>query len=264
MKQLSNEWFKARENKITGSKAGAILGMSPFANKHDVMLEMLGYKKFEGNAATEYGSFHEEYALTDFITEMGVNVEECGFIQHPDHNWLGASPDGLVGDNAILEIKCPYGLRESQSPEFKSIDQLDHYYAQLQLEMACTGRDTAYFYQWNRYKSMLEIVNFDPEWHEENIPLLREFYDDFLRRKEQTMDDLSSKYHAAKLAFDEAKDAFEQVKQQVIDVGRDTVGCLKVVTVERKGAIDYKKVPELEGVDLEPYRKKSTEFIKIT
>ena len=47
-----------------------------------------------------------------WITKLktGNFVEECGFIVHPEHDWLGgASPDGLVLDNTVLEIKCPFG-----------------------------------------------------------------------------------------------------------------------------------------------------------
>lgn len=263
-KQKTDEWLKQREGKITGSTAAAALGISPFMTKQDLMLTLLGHKKFEGNVATQYGEFHEELAIQDFEMELTCKVEEVGFLQHPDIEWLGASPDGLVGDDAVLEIKCPYNLRDDENPEFKSIDEQDHYYCQVQLEMLCAGRNKCYFFQWNRYAHVLEIVNFDPMWLEENLPLLAEFYSEFVRRKNQTNKDLADAYIAAKLAFDEAKSALDDAKQDLLDLKQDTVENIKITKSKAKGAIDYSKVPELKGVDLEPYRKKSYEKVSIT
>ena len=262
IEQRSEEWFAQRKNRVTGSVAGAILGMSPWMKPNDVMLTMLGHKKFEGNAATEYGTFHEEYALADFPHQR--SIQPVGFVVHPDFDWLGASPDGLIGDNAVLEIKCPFGLRNEENPQFKSIDEQDHYYAQIQIEMSCTGREICYFYQWNRFDSKLEIVHIDPEWLEENIPKLHAFYLEFEERKTETHEDLVAEYEAAKLAAAEAADRLDAVKEAIIALGKSTVGRLKVIEVERKGNINYSKIPELEGLDLEKYRGKSSKFWKIS
>ena len=164
MEQLSQEWFDARKGRVTGSQIGAILGVNPWSSTQDAMRSILGQSTFTGNVATEYGSRNEENAVFDFELETGITIKECGFIVHPEYDWLGASPDGLIGADAIAEIKCPFGLRENPDPEFKSLAHLPHYYAQVQYEMFCSERTTAYFIQWNRFKFDTEMVFFSQQY----------------------------------------------------------------------------------------------------
>ena len=66
--------------------------------------EYHGYEsEFIGNIATEHGNLHEPLAQMDYQVKTGNFVEECGFIVHPVYDWLGASPDGLVLDNTVLD-----------------------------------------------------------------------------------------------------------------------------------------------------------------
>ena len=114
MEQRSAEWFAARLNRVTGSAIGAILGLSPFATPADVMRRMVREyhgqeSEFKGNVATEYGQQNEQNAIADYEMQSGNKVQECGFFVHPDFEWLGASPDGLIGDDGLIEVKCPYG-----------------------------------------------------------------------------------------------------------------------------------------------------------
>ena len=141
IEQRSEEWFKQRVGMITGSRVGGILGLSPFNKPEDVMRSIVrehhgAPSEFEGNVATEYGNEHEDAAIFALEQELGIQIEETGF--HKVSEWLGASPDGLVGD-AVVEIKCPYGKRNATSEsDFKSAREQPHYYAQMQIEMFCT------------------------------------------------------------------------------------------------------------------------------
>ena len=55
--------------------------------------------------------------VTKYFKEVeGTVVKECGLFIHPEHNFLAASPDGLIGDNCVLEIKCPYSKYHQQGP----------------------------------------------------------------------------------------------------------------------------------------------------
>jgi len=180
MEQLSQEWFDARKGRVTGSQIGAILGVNPWSSTKDAMRSILGQSTFTGNVATEYGSRNEENAVFDFELETGITIKECGFIVHPEYNWLGASPDGLIGADAIAEIKCPFGLREKPDPEFKSLAHMPHYYAQVQYEMFCSERTTAYFIQWNRFKFDTEMVFFSQQYIDKTLPKLKEFHDEYL------------------------------------------------------------------------------------
>jgi len=281
MEQRSEAWFKSRVGKITGSRVGAILGCNPWQKPADVMRAMVreyhgAPKEFTGNIATEYGTFSEEYALAD-LKNLGYSVEEVGFIVHPDLEWLGASPDGLIGTDMVLEIKCPYGMRNQKDEDgFKSINAQDHYYAQVQIEMFCTGRTECLFFQWCDYANIIERVNFDPRWIEENIPKLHDFYQQYLaeikapgRHLDRMIEKpiLEARYLAALAAYDQAKEDIDDIKSELIalaDGQKTHVSGLIVQPIERKGNVDYKKIPELQGVDLETYRGSPVSSWRVT
>jgi len=282
MQQLSAE----RKGRITGSAVGAILGLSPFMTRYDVMRRMVRDwhglpAEFTGNVATEYGHQHEPMAIMDYeLKYSNIPVEEAGFFIHPEHDWLGATPDGLIGDNATLEIKCPFGKRNDETPAFKTLADQQHYYAQVQIELACTGRQFCEFFQWNKYGSSLEAVPYSPAWLADNLPKLREFYEAFLierefpecekyfeqRHKEQDnrlIIDLMADYQAACEAVMVAEENKNHLKEQIIlrCNGRESViSGHKVSKVVRKGNIQYNKIPELKDIDLEQYRGKDSEF----
>src|SRR5690625_2002475 len=185
MKQNTQEWHKIRIGKLTASRVGAALGMNPWQNPDDLIRAMVreahgAEPEFRGNIATSYGKQHEPLAVLDYMSDTTLMVEECGFYTHPDYPWLGASPDGFIGDGGILEIKCPFGQRDKNPPQFKSIYQQLHYYAQVQVQLACTGREWCHFYQWSQHGKINETVRFDPEWWEDNFPKMKEFYNRYL------------------------------------------------------------------------------------
>ena len=166
MEQRSTEWFNARKGRITGSMVGAVLGVNPWSTPDDAMRTMVrsyfgADSEFTGNIATEYGVTNEPNATKDFEMTTGLNVEEVGFIVHVEHDWLGASPDGFISDDAVIEIKCPFGKRHDVDPDFKSAIDQPHYYAQTQIEMYCSQRTKCYFYQWSPYADNLEEYELD-------------------------------------------------------------------------------------------------------
>ena len=277
MEQRSKEWFEARKGRITGSAIGAILGLSPFSTPSDVMRRMVrdAYNQeseFKGNIATEHGVKNETNALSDFAMQYD-NYEECGFFVHPDFEWLGASPDGLVGTDGMVEIKCPYGLRHAVSEsEFKPISDQMHYYAQMQYQMFCTGRKWCKFFQWSPYADKCEIVNFDPVFIEDTLPQLKAFYDIYLENIKpdnawRFLDggSLVQRYKMAKAALDAAQAELEEAKQALIDAtdGKGgKIGDLNVTLAKRQGSIAYAKAVKdlLPDADLDAYRGKDTEY----
>lgn len=174
--QRTEEWFKQRKNRITGSIAGACLGISKFKKPKDVMRDLVrAYhglpSEFQGNFATEYGKTAEDGAVYMYEMETGAATEECGFFEYQD--WLGASPDRLVGSGGVLEIKCPYG--KFGTVEFVEI--LPEYYAQVQIEMLCTGREWCDFMQWSPQGYEINCIGLDQDWLDENLPKLRAFWE---------------------------------------------------------------------------------------
>ena len=227
--QRTEEWLKKRVGLVTGSNIGAILGCNPFRKPKDVLRQMVreyhgADKEWQGNIATDYGTKFEPYAQGDFEMESGLDVVETGFHIH-DNKWIGASPDGLIDDDAVLEIKCPYGKRDSK--DFKSYIDQPHYYAQMQVEMYCTGRKKCYFYQWSSVGSMLEVVDYSQQWIDENLPKLKAFHElylseldndahlvDLVQTKEATL--LATEYANAKAKLEEAKGELELARSELI------------------------------------------------
>lgn len=290
IEQRSPVWFQARREKITGSVAGAILGLSPFMKPIDVMRNMVREyhgceREFNGNIATEYGTANEQTATTHLeMFHLDQPVVETGFHTHPELEWLGASPDGLLGLDGLVEIKCPFGQRDKNPPVFKSLLEIPHYYAQVQIEMACTGRKWVKFYQWAPNGDMLEEYQLDQNWLDENIPKLKAFYDSYLIEREmpnaQRYLDPKHKETTDKLVVDlvaEFSEVSDQIKaleiakkdllKEIIErcgERQSEINGHKLTKVERKGSVDYAKVPELNGVNLEQYRKPSSEHWKLS
>ena len=283
MKQLSTEWFEKRKSRVTGSNIGAILGLNPHKTADDVMREMVrayhgAERDFVGNAATEWGNYNEAGAIAEYQMETGNTVKETGFHIHPEHDWLGASPDGLIGDDGVSEIKCPYGQRNKVPTSFKTFKEQDHYAAQVQFEMYCTGRSWCDFYQWAPNGSSLERVPFDPEFVEWALPVLKAFHSRYLSEIDNK-DHLEPKRKfinsamAEKLTgeYDELTEAVDratQRKKEILDSlillagekNADICG-KKLTLVERVGSVSYAKLvkDKMPDVDLEPYRGKGSQ-----
>lgn len=163
IKQRSKEWYSARQGRITASQAGTILGMNPNAKPEDVL------KPFNGNDATQWGTFLEPH-ITAMISQW-IPVQEAGFYIHPDHDWLGASPDGFLPHKGVLELKCPFYHRHTPKPI------KPHYWAQTQIQMYVTNSDYCAFVQWwppNQFRAWPILP--DNEWLDKSIPKLFDFW----------------------------------------------------------------------------------------
>lgn len=187
MEQRSEEWFNIRKGRVTGSAVGAILGIAPFANQADILRRMVrdwhkAPSEFTGNIATNWGVQNEAGALLEYEMVTGNTVEPCAFYQY--EHWLGASPDGLVGDRGLVEIKCPFGIRYKRPPVFKTAAMQTHYYAQMQIQLFATDRDWCDFYQWTPYGDALERINRDESFLATVLPVLRNFYEKYLIERE--------------------------------------------------------------------------------
>lgn len=287
MKQRSEEWFAARVGRVTGSSAGAILGLSPHTTRADVMRRMVrdhygAEKEFQGHIATRHGQNHEDGATFDFQMETGLTVTEVGFLTYDD--WLGASPDGLTSDGGVLEVKVPFSLRKDQDPEFKTLYAQPHYYAQVQLEILCAGVGHAWFYQWAPHGRSLEKVEKDQAWLDENLPRLRQFHAEYLDELKSPDAHLAPKRveidtpKAAMMVqeWDELTNAIELAQErkkallaEMVAESKERDAMFagrKLTKVNKQGAISYAKAIKAiaPDADLEPYRGKATSYWGLT
>ena len=102
-------WFDARKGKLTASRFGAAVGICPYTSRAKALRVAVGTEKWSGNLdACRWGTVNERNAVKDYMVRTGNIVKSMGFKGHPDYDWLGGSPDGLVGDEGIIEVKCPF------------------------------------------------------------------------------------------------------------------------------------------------------------
>lgn len=167
-KQRTKEWYDERLGKFTASRISDLLGIKGLNKTGETYA-------FEKAVELVYGK-DEEDDFTSFDMQRGITLEplafrkfaelkdldfievqECGFFPYGKN--AGASPDGLVGKKAILEIKCP------RSPKFFNlvrcgIPAIDSCYIdQMQMQMLCTNSEKAYFFNYI-------VFNGEEMWHE--------------------------------------------------------------------------------------------------
>lgn len=285
IEQRTPEWFSQRKNRVTASLVGAILGVSPFMTRNQAMRAMVrdslgAENEFAGNPAVSWGNANENTARLDFEMDTGIETSPAPFV--PFEDWAGASPDAYIGNDALLEIKCPYGLRKDVNPSFKSLKEQPHYYAQVQFQMFCTGRNKAWFFQWSPYGSDITEVEFDKDWHDCNLPVLRQFYAEFLHELANNADehlhqtpridvDTPLAYKMIR-EWDEIAEQAARLEERKKDLLKQIVaaageqnanfGGRKLTLTKKAGTISYAKaIKELcPGADLEKWRGKPSEF----
>lgn len=150
--QRSEAWYDERCGSLTGSIFADVFARSkrdgkPLKAYYD-LIDRLIAERATGiptwtptTAAMQWGIDHEDEARDLYEAETGSIVEPVGFVPHPDVLWLGASPDGLIGTDGILEIKCP--ATTTHLRRIKAGVVPEEYKPQMLLEMLCTGRKWA-------------------------------------------------------------------------------------------------------------------------
>jgi putative phage-type endonuclease len=147
MEQRSPEWRAARLGKVTSSRIADVVartrtGYSTSRANYaaELVCERLTQKAAEGfvSAAMVWGLQKEPEARRLYEFERDVEVRTIGFIDHPRIGMSGASPDGLVGDDGLVETKCPITAKHIESVLGRTIPV--KYLAQMQWQMAATGR----------------------------------------------------------------------------------------------------------------------------
>lgn len=155
--QGTPEWFAQRLGKVTASRLADVMAKiktgeaaSRATYRAELVAERLTGKAAEGftNSAIKWGNDCEPLARSAYEAETGMLVTEVAMMTHPVIEMAGASPDGLVDVDGLLEIKCPE--TKTHIDTILSGDAPAKYIPQMQWQMACTGR------QW------VDFVSFDP------------------------------------------------------------------------------------------------------
>src|SRR5210317_183348 len=180
MEQLSQEWFEARLGKVTASRVSDVLATrkgqeSTVRAKYKLQLatERLTNKKTDThmNQAMQDGIEREPMAREIYEKLKDVTVEEVGFVQHPAIERAGASPDGLVGDDGIIEIKCP--IETTHTTNLLERKLPSKYKPQVQFQLSTTGRKWCDFISYNpNFEPRLQLIVIRVERDDEYIEML--------------------------------------------------------------------------------------------
>ena len=153
MDQGTPEWLAERAGKVTASALSNVMMAKTTAGYQNYMAQLI-CERLTGqpvetfkSAAMEHGNETEPQARAMYDLETGNEVTECGFIPHPSLAQSGASPDGLIGSDGLMEIKCPQPAKHIKNLMGGSIDKA--YALQMQWQMECTGRDWCDFVSFN-------------------------------------------------------------------------------------------------------------------
>jgi hypothetical protein len=198
----SNLWFSEPMKRLTASSFGKICKMRATTDPKKTCKTLL-QSPFTGNKYTNYGKDHESIARAEFAEVIEKEIGTCGFfVGQNKYFYLGATPDGLIGDEALVEIKCPYSAREDTPTEaivkkkvkfasfidniFKLKRNHDYFY-QIQGQFHVTQRQYCYFVFWTPKGILFEKVDRDEQFFANKMQKqLHNFYynyyaDEFLK-----------------------------------------------------------------------------------
>jgi putative phage-type endonuclease len=171
MIQGSQEWIDSRIGKVTASRVGACFtkprsGHSVSKVREAYLADLLAerltgkpsvpsYAYGDNGEAVSWGVQTEAFAREAYMVRTGLQIEKVGFIDHPTVPMSGASPDGLVGLDGGVEIKCPNTKTHLETVRLGKVPP--QHLPQIKWNMACTGR------------AWWDFVSFDPRAEEEQF-----------------------------------------------------------------------------------------------
>ena len=165
--QGSQEWLQCRIGKVTASRVADILAKTktgPSASRQNYLIELAlqlatgNIEQSYTNDAMQWGIDNEAQARVAYEIQSGNFVDQVAFVDHPSMPHFGCSPDGLINDDGIVEIKCPNSA--THWAYMKAKEPPNKYFIQVQTQLCCTGRKWA------------DFVSFDPRMPESSQLLI--------------------------------------------------------------------------------------------
>ena len=161
IEQGTDAWHQLRLGRVTASRVADIMAKTKIgvsASRGNYLIE-LALQRVTGtiepmytNEAMAWGTATEPQARVAYEVKTGNFVDQIAFVEHDIIEWFGCSPDGLVGKDGLIEIKCPNSATHWAT--IKDGKPPNKYVIQMQTQMACTGR------KW------CDFVSFDPRMPE--------------------------------------------------------------------------------------------------
>lgn len=273
IEQGSAEWMALRNNKIGASDAPVITGVSPWKTPYQLWNEKMGLVEKKDLYIKNEAMKVEIMARQKFIEEKGIEIFPAVAL-HDSIPFMMASFDGLSKcGKIVLEIK----LADKDDHE-KAMDGIvpEKYYPQLQQQAKVSETDSVFYLSWKNEKSykILEIERND-RYIKDMIQKEEAFWEcmqnleapdlidrDYIKRDDDEWTNLAREW----IELSKIEDRKDQVRKRLIDLSqkKNSMGAgIRLSKIPKKGNIDYKSIPILNGIDLEPYRKGTIETFRI-
>lgn len=198
MDQKTPEWYSARLGKVTASRVADLMAKTKTgysASRQNYMAQLI-CERLTGSpsetfnsAAMQRGVEMEPLARSDYEARNSIMVIECGLVLHGSIPYFGASPDGLVCADGLLEIKCPNTWTHIET--IKTGKPKGEYFTQMQAQMSCTGR------QW------CDFVSFD-----DRLPGDLAYFQTRVERDEKFIETMLQEI---RIFLDEVEDTIQQL-----------------------------------------------------
>jgi len=281
--------LKQNKGKITEAMVSAILGSDPSQSRNDVMRLMV--IEWQGltpeitiNSKVCCGDKQLIQAKTEFERRTGMVIDSGGVYQHPDNSLLSASIVGFLSDD-IVEVVC-YQPEDNTAPINAQDYLMNHHahYNTVQFKLHCTGAAICHFIVQTPQGIDSTTMTCNPNWMKENKGTFNHFLADFLKivnseklskpylteREYNASEDqewlaLAQERILLKTKLDTLNKALKMTNGKLTAFAKKKDckvfgGGVQAFKTLRKGAIQYAKIPELSGINMESYRKKDAEY----
>lgn len=281
---LKAKWHEKRSMGIGGSDIGVVMGDSPYKTRYQLWLEKTKKVQAEdisGKFHVQRGVMNEPVARAKYEEMSGLKFEPKSW-SVAGREYLRCNDDGWNEEyKAMLEIKC-MGLRPHEEAAAGVVPP--HYFQQLQYNMGVAGANIGYFISYRPEDGTMHVVTIHPDlgMQAELMRAAEDFWlnhvikdeppeltdRDFVACIDPDFEAASDEYKKLKVEMKLLEEKLENVESILHGFLGNSAGIkqngLVIQRVVRKGDVEYQKIPELKGVDLEPYRKPSTTYVKIS
>jgi len=278
VQQNTPEWLELRKNHIGASDAPVILGVSPWKTAFQLWEEKLGLRGMPDTTAIQARGHELEPLARQAYNDYTGNAAEPEVCFHPKHKWMMASLDGISLDRSVIvEIKCPGKDDHALACQGKVPEK---YYPQLQHQLAVIGLNVVHYFSYRDGEFCLVEVERDDKYiaklYSKEGAFWKQMQDfeppalddrDFISREDKDWAKLAHNWASVNAQLSDLK-AKEKECRDLLIQATNNQNCrgagIRVQKVVRKGAVDYKAIPEIANIDTDKYRKAPVESWRIS
>lgn len=272
------EFVKARKSYLGASDAPIVMGASPWRSQYQLWEDKLGLApEQKDNYAMRRGRELEPVARAAYTDYTG-NVVEPKQVFHPKISYMMANMDGITDDHSMaVEIKCPGEKDHSLAKEGIVPGK---YVAQLQHQLAVIGISGLHFFSYRDGDVALVEVGRDESYIKSLYAEERKFWScvqnltpppltdkDYVRRSDIEWVRAAAEWVRTAAELEATKEKEKIYREMLLELSQKKSSFghgVKLQKIVRRGTVDYKSIPELEGVDLEKYRGLPIEQWRLT